>query len=711
MERNKKPKILGKYAFDEVCVESVGDKQCFVVEETREQLFETAWDMACDFSEDGYAPVMEGEHWGIINVMGEVVIPYRWNDIGYLSGILFPDGLCAVQDDNGHWGFIDERGDVVIPCQWADCRCFNKGCCVVEDDDGVWSFIDVKGHIVQTFPWRDVGEWSEDGKLLSVQDKNGHWGAINAYGKLMIPAEWNDSFDFEDGKASVTKGGHNYVIDKQGKVIKNLEADTPEEKSDIKERVGFAATFFVSMFFLFSSMGIGYAEYNSIIAYSLLDPSKCLGWFVAFLGGLHLYDLILPIVLAAGFLLKCHSQKDDFADFKPQREPEDTSNKGFAERFYSRNGVSIFIVFFVGSLALSSWFIFALYMAIIFAIMILVLRIILLGTKWGARTSPSAISPSASFSTTDGVILFLLIVLPLRVIYYSLFAINYFTASEPQPTEKPIIRAEKTFVPGISKDDEYFYLFIDVDDGLPYELSADKAAYYNFKSDKTSKVVANIRKGCFGYSFVSDFKTEEIAEKSLKVKSLTVSESKYIDYRHSGDTTNLRVSFTLAYHDIPELQRAVSMAFFGEDCTNVLTAYSYFLGKNKEVPVNVPRETLFPYLEISLHVDGKVPIMLHAEMTYAGKDEEYEYLCDKYFAVDPLRKCLLTVDNVLAPSEAEKVKKKANGAEISLIVDKDYSVTFSWHDGKGTRNFVVPYDGSERFTDEFRELIDSYSHR
>ena len=70
--------------------------------------------MACDFSEDGYAPVMEGEHWGIINVMGEVVIPYRWNDIGYLSGILFPDGLCAVQDDNGHWGFIDERGDVVI---------------------------------------------------------------------------------------------------------------------------------------------------------------------------------------------------------------------------------------------------------------------------------------------------------------------------------------------------------------------------------------------------------------------------------------------------------------------------------------------------------------------------------------------------------------------------------------------------------------------
>ena len=119
-----------------------------------------------------------------------------------------------------------------------------------------------------------------------------------------------------------------------------------------------------------------------------------------------------------------------------------------------------------------------------------------------------------SFNLTDGVILFLLVVLPIRVIYYPLFSINYFTACEPQPTEKRIISEGKTFFPGflLSKDKEFYYLIIDVDDGVPYKLSVNISDYYNSRSDMTSKVFANIRKGCFGYSFVSDFKTEKTAE-------------------------------------------------------------------------------------------------------------------------------------------------------------------------------------------------------
>lgn len=184
-------KILGKYRLDEICVDFAKDyrleglKEGLFLEETNEQVFPTLWDEAIDFGSDGYAAVKKDERWGFINAMGELVLPYRWKDVG-LSQFCFPEGLCAVQDDQDLWGFINVEGEVILPCQWKECRDFRNGEC-------------------------------------AVKGLNDLWGAIDAQGNLVVPLEWDNIMVFLNGEAWVERNGNTYKIDMRGKVIESSE--------------------------------------------------------------------------------------------------------------------------------------------------------------------------------------------------------------------------------------------------------------------------------------------------------------------------------------------------------------------------------------------------------------------------------------------------------------------------------------------------------
>lgn len=230
---NNEIKILGKYRLDEICVDFAKDyrleglKEGFFLKETNEQVFPTLWDEAYDFGPDGYAPVKKDERWGFINAMGELIVPYRWKDVGDTQ-FCFPEGLCAVQDDQDLWGFINAEGEVILPCQWKDCRDFRNGECAVKDVKDIWTYIDKKGNFVRASKWKEIGEWDEENELLNVQDESGLWGFVDKDDCLRIPCQWKDAQSFEKIEESAPAQYRSWVmnqedlfgcIDKSGKVV------------------------------------------------------------------------------------------------------------------------------------------------------------------------------------------------------------------------------------------------------------------------------------------------------------------------------------------------------------------------------------------------------------------------------------------------------------------------------------------------------------
>lgn len=254
-------KILGKYAIEDVEVKELkeGKAYGFFNRVSEEQIFPETWAMAFPFSAAGYAIVKKDDLWGIIDFMGQNVVPCRWKEIEE-GGDVFPNGLCGVMDDYDHWGFIDSRGSMKLPCRWTAVSGFSEGICAVCDDFNIWTFVDPTGRTVYSSDWKNVLSWSEgllpvqnqdglwgfvnshneecipcqweevssfsDG-LCSVKTKENRWGAIDKNGELVIPAEWDDMFSFENGEAYVMKNGQAMVIDKQGNVKENIIQKVP----------------------------------------------------------------------------------------------------------------------------------------------------------------------------------------------------------------------------------------------------------------------------------------------------------------------------------------------------------------------------------------------------------------------------------------------------------------------------------------------------
>lgn len=611
----------------------------------------------------------------------------------------------------------------------------------------------------------------------------------------------------------------------------------------------------VCVLIYFYSEHIGYADYNPLCAYSILDPKQWLGWFVSIIGGLHTYDLVLPFALVAGYLYKRLSPRDVIIDNRPHRRNTKESSKSESnEKALVKGRVGIWATKLFGKnsegaitllILLAATFIFtilywsnsfALTISIVMAIFFVVLDFEKLKDICTGTTHDS------TFGFFDGAAVFLLVFLTLRVVYFPLFAINYYTAGEPKSIEMAVTGTGYVS----NKNSKTYYLFVDISNGMPYKLKVSKSTYNTYKSGKASKVLAYVCKGLIGFDFVTDFKIEktdyevqtvegtvdleqyvgtwmdtsdntfhelwelkddktfvwtlvnhddngllmmvkgkyeivrckdntysfvttydlnslsgsnksfidgyskiiklnnekvEEAKKKhmihgkpgMRVNSkrdtmffnkgywtktdidtasdnkglghrFNMSEVKYIQYGNPQKATQLRVSITSVFQDISELQRAASIALFDIDCPDIQEAYEKFISKYKMTSDIVD----YPYLEISFSVVSSRPIpLLRAEMTYSKEKGSYEFMCEKDFAVDVLHKKLLTIDNVLVKSQAKEFKQKAKGANISLRVEKNDRIVFYWFDGNEEVTHVITYDGSQKFTKDFRELMES----
>jgi len=123
------------------------------------------------------------------------------------------------------WGYANQKGEIIIPPKYSKCYKFSPEgwAAVYNQDERQYFFINPKGENLNTevkgFKLKDGFGFDVEGfksglAMIKVGEK---WGYMNAEGKMVIPAKYDDANDFNDGFASAKVGEKYFVLDAKGK--------------------------------------------------------------------------------------------------------------------------------------------------------------------------------------------------------------------------------------------------------------------------------------------------------------------------------------------------------------------------------------------------------------------------------------------------------------------------------------------------------------
>jgi len=172
------------------------------------------YDQICPFH-NGLALVSENHKWGVIDSVGNEVVPCKYEILLGLS-----EGMAAFKKD-GLFGYIDKSGEEVIAYQydWADP--FSEGLAAVRKGER-YGYINTKGDIVIPFKFSSAEPFREG--LAAVIYPNGKSGFINNKGEMELSYNFNRSLGFSNGLAAVQSNDEEgyYFIDKKGKRLTEM---------------------------------------------------------------------------------------------------------------------------------------------------------------------------------------------------------------------------------------------------------------------------------------------------------------------------------------------------------------------------------------------------------------------------------------------------------------------------------------------------------
>lgn len=135
----------------------------------------------------------------------------------------FVDNIAIIESNDGGQGYINSLGKVIVEPVWKKVSEFSEGLGGVIDADGFINYIDKNGNLI--FPIRrfytpdnSIEKCSEN--LIAVCDPNGKYGYVNDKGKFSIGAQWNNAFEFQNGRAIVSsESGYGLINQKGDKII------------------------------------------------------------------------------------------------------------------------------------------------------------------------------------------------------------------------------------------------------------------------------------------------------------------------------------------------------------------------------------------------------------------------------------------------------------------------------------------------------------
>lgn len=159
---------------------------------------------------------------GFIDTLGKWYMKPRFDSIG-----IFYNGF-ADSYSNGMTGIINSKGKLIIEHTFDFIGHFEDNRAFVLINDSC-NYIDTKGRLISPICFFD-GEDFSDGLAAVQMAYRGKWGYINKKGVLVIGTLFDSANQFTNGKAVVSIGMHDYLIDKRGEIIDTL-FDTPRARS------------------------------------------------------------------------------------------------------------------------------------------------------------------------------------------------------------------------------------------------------------------------------------------------------------------------------------------------------------------------------------------------------------------------------------------------------------------------------------------------
>jgi hypothetical protein len=158
------------------------------------------------------AIVKENGKFGFIDTTGNLVIPLNFDDAWD-----FDNGYTTVKKDT-KFGYIDKKGNTE---DWYDkISAFDgtyKGLAFVTKD-GLTSLIDRQGQRICNW-YQEMGKYASG---MIVVKRDSKWGYINESWKEIIPAAFDDAWDFEGNFAMVKNNNLFAYINKQGKLTPDV---------------------------------------------------------------------------------------------------------------------------------------------------------------------------------------------------------------------------------------------------------------------------------------------------------------------------------------------------------------------------------------------------------------------------------------------------------------------------------------------------------
>lgn len=136
----------------------------------------TRFDEVTSFDRNGLAPVSIENKVGLINPLGEVVIPFEYESIANSTVNAY-----SVSKD-GKWGFITKNHHVLIPIEYDLVSDFIENVCAVKLN-GKWGFIDLLNQIVIPLQYDGCTDFRAGYAGVVMDEK---WGLINTSNELII---------------------------------------------------------------------------------------------------------------------------------------------------------------------------------------------------------------------------------------------------------------------------------------------------------------------------------------------------------------------------------------------------------------------------------------------------------------------------------------------------------------------------------------------
>ncbi|MBU8907626.1 WG repeat-containing protein [Desertibacillus haloalkaliphilus] len=166
-----------------------------------------------------YVNTKNGKRWGYINEGGRFILKPRFDEAND-----FQDNGLAIVTEKRKTGLIDQTGRFVLPPTYLSMLPFTEGRAIVMDEAG-FKIIDELGRELTQKAYPLIKPFKGQRAIFTARTSSGsvQYGYLDVDGNEVIPAQFENAYDFTDDKALVQIGESKFaIINKLGEVIQTF---------------------------------------------------------------------------------------------------------------------------------------------------------------------------------------------------------------------------------------------------------------------------------------------------------------------------------------------------------------------------------------------------------------------------------------------------------------------------------------------------------